>query len=128
MSGKLCSDLACRVWVLGDSYLGLTSPARFPYYILKCGFEHWLACGYPGAGALSQLQSFENLLTLSSPDYAVWCLGMNNGDKGDTINEQWLECTRKFLLLCEQNDIVPIISTIPTTWKPNDDGTHTVVV
>ena len=91
-----CSDLACPIWVFGDSYLGLTTPLRFPYYILKLGFEHWLACGYPGSDASAQLICFQNLLEYGTPKYAVWCLGMNNNDiKG--FNEKWLNSTKTFL-------------------------------
>jgi len=121
-------DLSRPVWVFGDSYLGLTSPARFPYYILKCGFKDWLACGYPGASAQSQLPCFENLLKVGTPKIAVWCLGMNNRDNADSINAEYLASTQKFLTLCEQNDIVPIISTIPTAYKTEEDGTKTIVV
>ena len=120
------SDLACPMWVFGDSYLGLTHGMRFPYYFLKMGFNNWLACGYPGAGAQSQLLCFENLLKLGTPKIAVWTLGMNNLDK-DGVNESWRESTEKFLQLCAQNDITPILSTIPTTWHKNEDGTLTVV-
>ena len=121
-----CSDLTCPVWVFGDSYLGLTSYLRFPYYILKLGYKNWLACGYPGAGARSQMLCFENLLKLGTPKVAVWCLGMNNNDL-DGLNTSWKESTEVFLKLCEQNDITPILSTIPTTWHKNEDGTLSVV-
>ena len=99
---------------------------RFPYYVLKLGFEHWLACGYPGSDASAQLLCFENLLKHGTPKYAAWCLGMNNNDiKG--LNETWLKATKTFLKLCEQNDIVPILTTVPTTWHKNEDGTLSVV-
>jgi len=121
-----CSDLSCPVWVFGDSYLGLTSCQRFPYHLLRLGFDHWLACGYPGASAKSQILCFENLLKLGTPKYAVWCLGMNNNEP-EGMNASWLESTEAFLQFCEQNGVTPILSTIPTTWHKNEDGTLSVV-
>ncbi len=120
------SDLSCPLWVFGDSYLGLTHGLRFPYYFLQMGFHNWLACGYPGAGAQSQLLCFENLLKLGTPKVAVWTLGMNNNDLSG-LNESWRESTEKFLQLCAQNDVTPVLATIPTTWHKNEDGTLSVV-
>lgn len=120
------ADLTCPVWVFGDSYLGLTNRMRFPYHMLRWGFTNWLGCGYPGASAKSQMLCFENLLKLGMPKTAVWCLGMNNNDKNG-LNEQWVEATETFLRLCAQCGITPILSTIPTTWQKNEDGTYAVV-
>ena len=41
------------------------------------------------------------------PQYAVWCLGMNDKDNhgADTINSSWLECATEFLEICEENGI-----------------------
>lgn len=121
-----CSDILRPLWVFGDSYLALTTPIRFPYYVLKLGFDNWLACGYPGAAASSQILCFENLLKFGKPRYAVWCLGMNNNDING-LNLKWLDSTEKFLSLCSENNITPILSTVPTTWHKNDDGTLSVV-
>lgn len=114
------SDLFSNVWVFGDSYLGLTNSARFPYHLLALGFEKWLACGYPGAGANSQRLSFENLLTMKIPKVVVWGMGMNNPDDG-AINSSWLTETENFIALCEENNITPILATIPSCWGSTSD-------
>ena len=110
-----CSDLKADVWVIGDSYLGLTTPERFPYHLLSAGFDNWLACGYPGANAYSQKMSVANLLTMGNPKYIVWAIGMNNSDNG-AINSSWLTETEQIIELCHQRGITPILTTIPSTW------------
>lgn len=103
------------VWVFGDSYLGLTSQERYPYYILQMGYDKWLACGYPGSGTTAQLNSFVNLMTIGKPKYAVWTLGMNNPDSDSAINSTYLTDTNQFISICAENNVVPILATIPTT-------------
>ena len=110
-----CSDLKSDIWVIGDSYLGLTNPARFPYHLLKLGFDNWLACGFPGAGAYNEKLSVTNLLTMGTPKYIVWTIGMNNLDDG-AINTSWLIETQNIITLCKERGIVPILTTIPNTW------------
>ena len=109
------SDLISNIWVFGDSYLGLTNPARFPYHLLALGFDKWLGCGYPGAGANNEILSFENLLSMKAPRAAVWCLGMNNPDQS-VVSPTWLTATEKFISFCEKHDIIPILATIPSCW------------
>lgn len=113
-----CSDLKADVWVIGDSYLGLTTPERFPYHLLSAGFDNWLACGYPGAGAYSQKMSVTNLLAMGTPRYIVWAIGMNNADNG-AINSSWLTETKQVIEMCQKRGITPILTTIPSTWDNN---------
>ena len=42
---------------------------------------------------------------------------MNNGDKTEEPNPQWLEATEEFLAICNEKGITPILSTIPSTPK-----------
>ena len=52
--------------------------------------------------------------TLANYD-AVWCMGMNNGDRGTTVNAAYLAATEEFLAICAEKGITPILSTIPST-------------
>lgn len=110
-----CADLKFDIWVFGDSYLGLTDPARFPSRLLQYGYKNWLACGASGASSAKEYDAFTKLLELGTPKYAVWCLGMNNPDSG-AINASYLTNTQAFIAKCEENGIIPIISTIPSCW------------
>lgn len=63
------------------------------------------------------LTEVEQALNHGTPQYIVRCMGMNNGDSTgtDTINSAYLEATEKFLEICEEKGITPILSTIPST-------------
>lgn len=118
-----CSDLNSDVWVIGDSYLGLTNPARYPYHLLAMGFNNWLACGYPGAAAYAEKMSVANLLTMGTPKYIVWTIGMNNIDNG-AINTSWLTETQNIIKMCNDRGITLILTTIPSTWDNNSELTR----
>lgn len=121
-----CSDLNTDVWVMGDSYLGLTSDERFPYYLLEQGCSEWLACAYPGRTSADALASVQRLLTVGKPRYIVWCMGMNDPDDGE-IDANWLASTESFISLCDSNKITPILATIPSAWGSTSEDSDIVV-
>ena len=108
-----CKRLDSPIWIFGDSYLSKTSQERWGYYLKDMGFDNWLACGYPGAPSANVVQNVANLLAISKPKYIVWMLGMNDPDNG-AINASWLSCVQSVIALCEQYDITPILTKIPT--------------
>lgn len=116
----ISSDINHPVWVFGDSYLSINNN-RWPGHMYNLGYKNWLACGFPGAASSRELASFKTLLTVGMPDIAVWCMGMNNPDSG-AINGVWLTDTNEFISLCEANNIIPILATIPTC--PKADNTY----
>ena len=69
--------------------------------------------GFPGRNTQSGLEDFKKALAHGTPKYAVWCLGMNNGDSDKGTNANWKNATEEFLEICEEKGIVPILSTIP---------------
>ena len=71
--------------------------------------------GYPGRKSQAGLDDFKQALTHGTPKYAIWCLGMNDGDSGDTVNVSYLKCVLEFISICEENGITPILATIPST-------------
>lgn len=109
------------IWVFGDSYLGYTWAGRWPYYLYRDGYNKVLLSGYSGMNTQSGLADFKVALEKGTPVYAVWCLGMNNGDKTEEPNPDWLKATEEFLAICKEKDIIPIISTIPTTPVVNNN-------
>jgi lysophospholipase L1-like esterase len=48
-------------------------------------------------------------------------MGMNNPDTSSGINASYLINTQKFIELCIENGVTPIISTIPSTWGTTSD-------
>jgi len=106
-------------WFFGDSWFSTSSNARWTKYLLDDGYDVLLA-GYPGMGAPAGSKQFRSLLELDKPEYAVWALGMNNGDRNGNINTSWQSATEEFLALCEEYGITPILCTIPTTPKVNN--------
>ena len=105
------------IWVFGDSYLGYTWHGRWPYYLYADGYSKVLLSGYSGMNTQNGLLDFKVAIERGTPVYAVWCLGMNNGDKSEDPNPDWLSATEEFLAICKEKGIIPILSTIPSTPK-----------
>lgn len=106
---------AAPIWVFGDSYIGYTWHGRWPYYLYADGFSNILIAGYAGMNTQSGLSDFKVAIERGTPIYAVWCLGMNNGDKTEEPDPDWLSATEEFLGICKEKGITPILSTIPST-------------
>ena len=110
------------IWAFGDSYFSAWSPARWPYYLFDWGLEkNILLNAFPGQTAQSAIEDFENLLQIGSPRYAVWCMGMNNPDSS-AINSDWKTATEKFISLCDEYNVEPVLATIPNV--PSRDHTY----
>ncbi len=122
-----CSDLAQDIWVFGDSYLGYLYPNRFPYHLRTWGYDEWLGCGYPGAGAVQQIECFENLLQIDKPKIAVFTLGMNNVDT-DVISTSWMKSVETFISLCEEHEIEPVLATIPSAWGSTSEDSNITMI
>lgn len=113
-----CTDYAQDIWFFGDSYFEINS-TRWPYYLLQKN-DNFLLSGFGGAGALQMYADFQTALSHGTPKFAVWCLGMNNGDSENGINTTWKTYTEKFIADCEANGIIPILATIPNTPTVNN--------
>ena len=115
-----CSAYESDVWMLGDSYFNFGSRARWPYYLKENGYSDYLLMGYPGRNSQAGLEDFRKALTHGTPKYAIWCLGMNNGDTDRGINESYLSSVREFLGICEEKGVTPVLSTVPCTPTVNN--------
>ena len=116
----IADGYADPIWFFGDSYLGYTWASRWPYYLYRDGYNKVLLAGYVGMRTQSGLADFKVAIEKGTPVYAVWCLGMNNGDKTEEPDPDWLASTEEFLGICKEKGIIPILSTIPTTPKVNN--------
>lgn len=103
-----------RVWVLGDSYLGLNEK-RWPYYLMRDGYTDLMLSGFPGMGSEPAVMQFELLAQKGTPEYVVFALGMNDGDEDGVIRARYLSSVEKFLKICKEKGITPILATIPNT-------------
>lgn len=114
-----CADsLSENIWFFGDSYFNFTDTGRWPSYLANAGYDDFCFFGYPGMRSAPGVVDFKWAVeTLGyRPQYAVWCLGMNDRDASLTeIDGGWLEAIQEFLKICEKNNITPILSTIPST-------------
>lgn len=81
------------------------------------GYLNLLMMGYPGMNAQRGIKEFMLTVGEYKPEVAVWALGMNNGDKDDKINPDYLCATLEFIKVCKEKGIVPILTTTPNTPK-----------
>ena len=120
-SSWTCDDYGKRIYAFGDSYFNVGTSARWPYYLHRAGYDNCFMTGYPGMGAQRGIVDFRLAITRGNPVYAVWCMGMNNGDKDGVINPVWFETTTEFIETCKNRNIIPIICTIPSTPTVNNE-------
>lgn len=123
---QFCVDVNTQrpIWLFGDSYLGTSNPARWAYYLVNREMDSRVMMdAYAGENSTSAFASLEALIECGVPDYIVWCLGMNDGgDSGTTPNNAWLGMIESMIALCEENNITPILATVPTVPSVNNEG------
>ena len=115
-----CDAYDFDIWYFGDSFFDVTTAARWPYYMVEDGITEFFLNGFPGRNTQQGLEDFKKALEFSTPKYAVWCLGMNNGDTEKGMNANYRSATEEFLAICEEKGITPILSTIPNTPTVNN--------
>ena len=119
-----CTDIDKKIWCFGDSYFAY-SAERWTYYLREYGYDkNVLLDGFPGEGSVNGKASFATLLSMGTPKYAIWFLGMNDGsDPNDTTpSTSWASNRDIFLSLCNQNGVTPIFATIPNVPSINHKG------
>lgn len=97
------------VWLFGDSYVGISSDNRWPYYLKALGYLNIMMNGLAGRGSAAALADLQKALAFGCPKVVLWCMGMN-----DTYSV-WSSNMIQVKRLCEQNDIELVLTTIPTT-------------
>ena len=96
------------VWGFGDSYFDI-----WPQFLNKFGANNWLIDGGSGRGALTAFTSLEKALRYNTPKYIFWCMGMNDADAINGINENWKEAVEKLIGICRKYQIELILTTVP---------------
>lgn len=97
------------IWAFGDSYFGITSPAREMYYLKEWGYLNFLLQGYPGQASSAAFADMQLLLAIAKPKYIIWCLGMND----NTGLDAWKGYVDQIKTICSMYGIELILSTIP---------------
>ena len=115
-----CKAYEYDVWMLGDSYFNSGSTWRWPYYLREAGVTEYMLTGFPGRKSAAGLEDFKQALTHGTPKYAIWCLGMNDGDVNASVNTGYLTSVQEFIRICEEKGITPILSTVPCTPTVNN--------
>lgn len=112
------------IWVFGDSYLGTFNVSRWAYYLVSRDQDSRVMMdGFGGENSATSLTSLQTLIKSGTPDYIVWCLGMNDGsDSGTTPKDTWLNAVNSVISICDTNNIKLILATIPTVPSVNNEG------
>lgn len=108
-------DLRKDVYVFGDSYISLADDKRWPNYAIANNDNNLLLSGFPGADDEEEYPSFEQIISMGTPKYLCWFLGMNDPDGASAISANWLTITSQVVSICKAKGIVPILATIPNT-------------
>ena len=119
-----CTDIDKNIWCFGDSYFAY-SAARWTYYLHEYGYaKNVLLDGFPGEGGVNGNAAFKTLLSMRTPKYAIWFLGMNDySDPDDTTpSTEWAGYRDNFLSLCNQHGVTPVFATIPNVPSINHNG------
>lgn len=111
------------VWYFGDSYISYNAPERWPYYLVEDGLSHnILMNGSTGSTTYMAYLSLDDLIDFGTPKYAVLATGMNDGsDSEDAASQTWSDNKVAFINKCLENNITPILATIPTTSVVNNN-------
>ena len=114
-----CDDYKNDIYMIGDSYFSADDPARWTFYLVQAGYKNNLLISHSGMASAKGIVQFEQALEFGTPKYAFWCMGMNDKDSATAPNASWLASVTRFLDLCEEKGITPILSTIPEVTNRN---------
>lgn len=112
-------DLLKDVYVFGDSYISLADDKRWPHHAITNKDNNMLLSGFPGADAIEEFPSFEKILSMGTPKYLCWFIGMNNKETS-APNPNWIVVTSQVIAACRAKGIIPILATIPNTPTQNN--------
>ena len=120
--GFIVGDIDKKIWYFGDSYTAFDNNRWTGY--ANSWIDNILLDGFGGETSDYGTTAFGYYIAKGKPKYAVYSLGMNDG--GDTDNTTpysvWKTNVEKFLKLCEETNVTPILCTIPSTPTKNNEG------
>lgn len=116
-----CKDFDKSIYLFGDSYLENDSSRWIKYFDNQ---DSILINQYAGESSESAIIDFRTIIKYGKPKFVVWCLGMNDGTDADenTPSNRWLPYIEEVIDTCEENNIVPILATVPNVPTINHDG------
>lgn len=115
------------IWLFGDSYFSWYA-SRWVYYLAQDGFtDSCMLNGYAGEKSADAYPALENLLKVHTPQIVVWCLGMNDPDNADSVNESWKNYYDKVVSLSEKYGFELILYTTPTTPTMNNSFKNEII-
>lgn len=106
------SEYENNVWIIGDSYIDASSDTSWAYYLKKGGL---FLLGSHDETSATAIIEFKKALEYGVPEYAVWCVGMNDADSSSAVNSEWQSALNEFLAICKEKGITAVLSTIPNT-------------
>lgn len=112
-------DFSKDVILFGDSYTSVGDPARYPKHLIDAGIDVGIF-GWGGETVAYGIETVGNVLARTNPKIAVWAYGMNNADTDSAINADWKEKTEKFISICKDKNITPMLATIPCVPTRNN--------
>lgn len=115
-------DVNKDIWIFGDSYIS-DDTVRWAYYLNRNGHDTYLLDGYPGESSIPSYTSFSALAALKTPKFIVWTLGMNDG----ALYDRWKTYVDNVLAYCAENNVVPILATVPTVPSVDNEAKNTYV-
>lgn len=120
-------NINAPIWVFGDSYISLYND-RWVYYLLHDGFtDGAMLNGYAGENSVNAIKALKNLIKLTKPKYILWTLGMNDGDTQSEVNASWLYYFNMFISICKENNIEPILATVPNVPSINNRFKNSII-
>nr|UWG82511.1 MAG: Protein of unknown function (DUF459) [Bacteriophage sp.] len=114
------TDFKCPIWIWGDSYVDITDN-RWPGQLRNLGFLNFLLDGLAGQGSAAAYEDLLRALSIATPKYLVWTLGMN--DTEQVFKENLLKVHK----ICLEKGITLIGATVPTI-PTRDKTSHTSIV
>lgn len=111
-----CDGYYKEIQVYGDSYINVLNERRAYYYLAQNGYNRNIMLNaLPGEASKQALADLKLNLKYSAPKRILWAMGMNDLDANKTTpSKYWLDSVNEFLSICKENNIIPILATIPS--------------
>lgn len=120
-------NINAPIWIFGDSYLSLYN-VRWTYYLIQDGYtKNVMLNGYAGQASATDYNALVNLLKTTTPKMVVWCLGMNDPDTSEAVNESWKTIYDKVIERQKEYGFELVLYTVPTTPTMNHRFKDTIV-
>ena len=106
-----CDDFQKSIWFVGDSYTSCTE-VRWTGQMLDFGINNWMLLGVAGGKSKDLYEDLLLALKYGTPTYLVWCMGMNDADKG-SLNADYKKYFELVKEKCNELGVVMIPATVP---------------